>query len=73
MISLDYDWKRYQPMISKKSFGAAAIGALVGAFLLTPFFGGLGIWIGFFLEVLPELLIIEFIQPIKIKGSFPNT
>jgi uncharacterized protein len=61
---------RYQPMISKKSFGAAAIGAVIGAFLLTPFFGGPGIWGGFFLGGLAGVLTIEFIHQSKLKAPF---
>lgn len=38
-----------QPLVSKKSFAAVVLGgAFIGTFLLTPFFGGPGIWIGFF-------------------------
>ncbi len=61
---------RYQPMISKKSFVAAAIGAVIGAFLLTPFFGGPGIWGGFFFGGLAGILTIEFIHQSKLKAPF---
>ncbi len=44
----------YQPMTSKKSFGAAAIGATVGAFFLHRFFGDRAHGEDFFWEVLPE-------------------
>jgi len=37
-----------QPIASKKSLGAAALGAVGGIFLLTPLWGGPGIWLGFF-------------------------
>jgi hypothetical protein len=60
----------YQPMTSKKSFGAASIGAVIGAFLLTPFFGGPGIWGGFFLGGLTGILTIEFIHQSKLKAPF---
>jgi uncharacterized protein YqgC (DUF456 family) len=60
----------YQPMTSKKSFGAAAIGASVGAFFLTPFFGGPGTWGGFFLGGLAGILTIEFIRQSKLKAPF---
>jgi uncharacterized protein len=61
---------RYQPMTSKKSFGAAAIGAFTGIFLLTPFFGGPGIWGGFFLGGLAGILTMEFIHQSKLKAPF---
>ena len=61
---------RYQPMISTKSFVAAAIGAVIGTFLLTPFFGGPGIWGGFFLGGLAGVLTIEFIHQSKLKAPF---
>jgi uncharacterized protein YqgC (DUF456 family) len=60
----------YQPMTSKKSFGAAAVGAIVGAFFLTPFFWGPGIWGGFFLGGLAGILTIEFIRQSKLKAPF---
>lgn len=61
---------KYQPMTSKKSFGAAAIGAVIGAFLLTPFFWGPGTWGGFFLGGLAGVLTIEFIHQSKLKAPF---
>lgn len=60
----------YQPITSKKSFGAAAIGAVGGAFLLTPFFWGPGTWVGFFLGGLAGILTIEFIHQSKLKAPF---
>ena len=60
----------YQPMTSKKSFGAAAVGATVGAFFLTPFFWGPGTWGGFFLGGLAGTLTIEFIRQSKLKAPF---
>ncbi|HAR49012.1 hypothetical protein ER57_02945 [Smithella sp. SCADC] len=60
----------FQPVASKKSFGAAALGAMVGIFLLTPFWGGPGIWIGFFFGGLAGTLIIEFIHQSNLKAPF---
>ena len=57
-------------MTSKKSFGAAAIGAVIGAFLLTPFFWGPGTWGGFYLGGLAGILTIEFIHQSKLKTPF---
>ena len=61
---------RYQPMTSKKSFGATAIEAVIGAFLLTPFFGGPGIWVGFFGGGLAGVLTVEFIHQSELKAPF---
>jgi uncharacterized protein YqgC (DUF456 family) len=41
-----------------------------GIFLLTPFWGGPGIWIGFFFGGLAAILIIEFIRQSKLKAPF---
>jgi uncharacterized protein YqgC (DUF456 family) len=60
----------YQPMASKKSFGAAAIGSVIGAFLLTPFFWGPGTWGGFFLGGLAGILTVEFIHQSNLKAPF---
>ena len=60
----------FQSVASKKSLGAAALGAMVGTFLLTPFFGGPGIWVGFFLGGLAGTLIIEFIHQSQLKAPF---
>ena len=42
--------------------------------MLTPFFGGPGIWGGFFLGGLAGILTIEFIRQSKLKAPFrtPN-
>jgi uncharacterized protein len=60
----------YQQIASKKSFGAAAIGSLIGAFLLTPFFWGPGTWGGFFLGGLAGILTVEFTRQLKLKAPF---
>jgi uncharacterized protein YqgC (DUF456 family) len=49
---------------------AAITGAVIGAFLLTPFLGGPGIWGGFFLGGLAGVLTIEFIRQSKLKAPF---
>lgn len=59
-----------QPAVSRKAVGAAAIGALTGAFLLTPFYWGPGAWIGFFLGGLTGILIIEIIRQSKLKAPY---
>jgi len=55
---------------SKKSLGTAALGAFAGVFLLTPLWGGPGIWIGFFAGGLAGTLIMEFIHQSKLKAPF---
>lgn len=57
-----------QPLVSKKSFAAVLLGAFIGTFLLTPFFGGPGIWIGFFSGGFAGILIIEVIRQSKLKA-----
>ncbi|HUN54575.1 MAG TPA: DUF456 family protein [Smithella sp.] len=59
-----------QPRVSKKSFGSAALGALMGTFLLTSFFGGPGIWIGFFSGGLAGILTLEIIRQSKLKAPY---
>ena len=59
-----------QPAASRKSIGAAASGALIGAFLLTPLWGGPGAWIGFFLGGLAGILTIEVIRQSKLKAPY---
>jgi len=57
-----------QPLVSKESFAAVVSGALIGTFLLTPFLGGPGIWIGFFLGGFAGILTIEVIRQSKLKA-----
>ena len=57
----------------KKSLLAATIGAITGAFILTPLFWGLGIWAGFFLGGFTGILIVEFLRQYKLKKPFRAT
>ena len=57
-----------QPLVSKKSFAAVVLGVFTGTFLLTPFLGGPGIWIGFFLGGFAGILTIEVIRQSKLKA-----
>ncbi len=59
-----------QPLVSKKSLGVTALGAFIGVFLLTPFLGGPGTWIGFFLGGLASILTIEVIRQSKLKAPY---
>jgi uncharacterized protein len=54
----------------KKSIKAAAIGALTGAILLTPFWGGPGIWIGFFSGGVAGILVAEIIRQYRLKAPY---
>jgi uncharacterized protein len=54
----------------KKSIKAAALGAFLGALLLTPFWGGPGMWIGFFSGGLTGILIVEIIRQYRLKAPY---
>jgi len=57
-----------QTVSPTKALKAAALGALVGTFFLTPFFGGPGIWVGFFLGGLAGVLITELLRQSRLKA-----
>ncbi|MBN1365877.1 MAG: DUF456 domain-containing protein [Syntrophaceae bacterium] len=59
-----------QAVSQKKSIKAAAAGSFAGVFLLTPFFGGPGIWIGFFLGGLAGILVMEIIRQLSLKSPY---
>ena len=60
-----------QQVVSQKKFlKAAAVGAFAGAFLLTPFLGGPGAWIGFFSGSLAGVLITEIIRQFRLKAPY---
>jgi hypothetical protein len=59
-----------QAVSQKKSLKAAVLGAFAGALLLTPSFGGPGIWIGFFLGGLAGILIMEIIRQSRLKSPY---
>jgi len=59
-----------QAASQKKSIKAAVLGALSGAILLTPFWGGPGIWIGFFSGGLLSILIVEIIRQYRLKSPY---
>ncbi|HNY51222.1 MAG TPA: DUF456 domain-containing protein [Smithella sp.] len=58
------------PASQKLSVKASILGAITGAFLLTPFFWGPGTWAGFFLGGLAGVLIAEIIRQYQLKA--PN-
>lgn len=57
-----------QAVSQKKSFKAALLGAFAGTLLLTPFWGGPGIWIGFFLGGLTGILMTEIVRQAHLKA-----
>jgi uncharacterized protein YqgC (DUF456 family) len=59
-----------QSVSPKKSIKAATLGAFMGAFLLIPFLGGPGIWIGFFSGGLAGILIMEIIKQARLKAPY---
>ena len=60
----------HKPAARKKSFWMSAIGAVVGAFILTPFFWGPGIWGGFFLGGFAVILTLEIARQNKMKSPY---
>ena len=60
----------HQPATRKKTFWTSAIGAVVGAFILTPFFWGPGTWGGFFLGGFAVTLALEIARQNKLKAPY---
>ncbi len=60
----------HQPATRKKTFWMSAIGAVAGAFILTPFFWGPGAWVGFFLGGLAVILALEIARQNKLKSPY---
>lgn len=60
----------HQLMPSRKSFVVAAIAAITGAFILTPFFWAAGTFLGFFLGCFSGVLTIEFFRQSKLQMPF---
>ncbi|NTW07193.1 MAG: DUF456 domain-containing protein [Syntrophaceae bacterium] len=58
------------PMPSKNMFFASVSGAVVGMFILTPLFYGLGTFGGFFLGCLIGILFAEFIRQSELEAPF---
>ena len=73
--TIDFFWivsetPQQQTTAPRKSVKAVFLGALIGAFLLTPFFWGPGMWIGFFLGGLAGILMMEIIRQYKLKAPY---
>lgn len=60
----------HQPVITKKAFGITAVGAILGAVILTPLLGGLGMWGGFFLGCFASIMVLETIRQKNLKTSY---
>jgi uncharacterized protein len=63
----------HQPLPSKKMFWASAIGALAGAFILTPLFWGLGAFGGFFLGCFGGIMSMELLRQSRLQSPFKAT
>ena len=61
-----------QPAATKKFFWTAAISAIAGAFILTPFFWGPGTWGGFFLGGFAGIITLELVRQSKLKSPLPS-
>ncbi|MGD0021101.1 MAG: DUF456 family protein [Smithellaceae bacterium] len=59
-----------QPMATKKVFWTAAISAIIGTFILTPFFWGPGAWGGFFLGGFAGIITLEVARQSKLKSLY---
>ncbi|MBN1473744.1 MAG: DUF456 family protein, partial [Syntrophaceae bacterium] len=60
----------YQPALKRKRVFITLAGAVAGAFILAPFFGGAGMWGGFFLCGFFTMMALEFAKK-KQQGSRP--
>ena len=59
-----------QPSVTKKVFWTAAISAVAGVFILTPFFWGPGAWVGFFLGGFAGIMTLEMARQAKLKSLY---
>lgn len=58
----------YQPALKRKNFFITLTGAFAGAFILAPFFGGAGMWGGFFLCGFLTMMTLEFARKKKQRS-----
>ena len=71
--TIDFFWVKGETprsITSKNIFIVVTLGALTGVFFLTPFWGGPGIWIGFFLGGLAVMLTTEVIHQARLKAPY---
>ena len=59
-----------QPAATKRVFWTSAISAIIGAFILTPFFWGPGAWGGFFLGGFAGIIMLEVARQSKLKPPY---
>lgn len=59
-----------QPAVTKRVFWISGISAIVGAFILTPFFWGPGTWGGFFLGGFAGIITLEVARQSKLKSLY---
>ncbi len=59
-----------QPVTTKRVFWISATSAIVGAFILTPFFWGPGIWGGFFLGGFISIVALEVARQSKLRSPY---
>jgi len=62
--------RAHQPAITRKTFWIAAASAIAGAFIVASFWGGPGVWGGFFLGGFAAIMILEIIRQKKLKLSY---
>lgn len=59
--------------VSKRGFWAFTIGGFIGAFLMTPFFFGLGLLVGSFFGGFIAMLLVELLARSKLKPTLRAT
>ena len=59
-----------QPAVTKRVFWISGISAIVGAFILAPFLGGPGVWVGFFLGGFAGMITLEVVRQSKLKSLY---
>lgn len=60
----------HQNKITAKRFLLSALGAIVGAFIFTHFWGGLGLWGGFFLGGFGTMITLEIFRQKKLRKHY---
>lgn len=58
----------YQPALKRRNFFITLTGAVAGAFILASFFGGAGMWGGFFLCGFLTMMTLEFARKKKQRS-----
>jgi len=58
----------YRPVTTKKTYGITFSGALLGIFILTPLWGGPGVWGGFFLGGFVAMMAMELARQRRLRA-----